>query len=1014
MQKSILFFVLFFSWCVKSNYATNNIEYGKNLLIKEEKFVEALQFFTNELIIATKNNDQSAKAENIYWMAECLFQLKNINALEKVIDIGDLFMKNNKLNDWHRNLMLTQSKYLIDIGKEKDAIQLLQQLNNRNNISDFILKQRLILADAYYRIGNPDGSKKTYEYILTQTKDTIQIAQAYNGIGSYFFIVSQFDSARIYYNKALILYSKKLGNSHTRTAQTLYNLSLITSKFGDNVSTKKYREETLKIYQSKFGNHHPKTAEAYGALGSSYMTEDNVGKSIFYFKKEEEILKEIYGTKTPKLIYNYLNIVEIYITNKEFLKAEENINNAILLIEKHYSKKSNLYTQSIVKLVDLLTQRNEFTQVDKLLNEVIIINIKNPDDYIPDVYLQLGINHLAQKKYNVAIQNFKKANEMYVNFYGDKNAYSIDALTEISNTYLLKRMYVDALKYATLAKEQTISNDKIILPYDHWETILQELKCKKEMYKNGLITTQKCKADIELIKSTLKEANRIKQTYYSNSSQLYYNEKIVELNEIGIYLLTHFYNKQDDYFYDNLLSFAENNKANLLRNKISTNASNQLLPEHEQNKLFFINERFDYFISLQENQEETSFNLTDSILFYQDLQEIFIKNVEKNYPKVYALKYGKTNFSIKQIQQQLKEDFTFLMYCNDAENYYCLSISKQQVDYKICGNKHQIDSTINIYHGQLIHKKFDIKLNQQLSQILLPKKMEYNIIISSDGLIQNIAFDALVEKQNSNYLIYNHTIKHAFSSSTYFNHQPKTSNKNTIAFFPNFDNTKFAKLNTNKEAETLNAFSTIKNFKNKAATKAAFLDAYKTANVIHIASHLTIDTISPLESSLVFQPNQDYLLSINDIWKLNTNTQLITLAACFSNFGKTQNGEGQQNFAWAFQYAGVHNVLSTQWNASDKSTSNIICNFYKNLNNGKTKEEALRLAKIDYLKNTDAIGIQPFFWAHFNLFGDENQINISPNSLVKRWWIFILLLILCYLAVATYNKLYRKKKHDHL
>ena len=90
------------------------------------------------------------------------------------------------------------------------------------------------------------------------------------------------------------------------------------------------------------------------------------------------------------------------------------------------------------------------------------------------------------------------------------------------------------------------------------------------MYKVGLISTQKCKDDIELIKQTIKEANKIKQTYFSNGSQLYYAEKIVELNEIGIYLLTHFYNKKDEYFFDNLLSFAENNKANLLRYKIST------------------------------------------------------------------------------------------------------------------------------------------------------------------------------------------------------------------------------------------------------------------------------------------------------------------------------------------------------------------------------------------------------------------------------------------------------------
>lgn len=1008
MQKSILFFVLLCSVFVKANSTTintaNNIEYGKELLLKEECVVKALQFFTNELIIATKNNEQKSKAENIYWIAECLFQLKNIKAIEEVIAIGESFTKKNKLTYWHKNLVLTKSKYLIDIDNEKEAIRLLQQIENKTDDINFKINQKLILADALYRIGKLEECNAIFKQIINKTKDTLQLAQAYNGIGSYYFMLSKFDSAKIYYNKSLMLYSIKLDINHTKIAQVLYNLSLISSKYGDLISTQKYREKSLKIYQSKFGNHHPKTAGAFGALGACYTMEDNIGKSIFYYKKEAEVLAAIYGASTPKLINNYLNITEIYTTNKEYVTAEKSINNAVVLIEKFYGKKNNLYTQAIVKLAFLLTQKGEFIKSEKLLSEAININAKNPDDYIPDIYLQLGSNFLAQNKYDEAIQNFKKAQKMYIAFYGDKNAFAIEALIETSNAYLSKKMYADAMKYALLAKEQTIANSTIILPYDYWETVLQELKCKKEMYKVGLISTQKCRDDIELIKQTTQKANKIKQTYFSNGSQLYYAEKMAKLNEIGIYLLTHFYKNQDDYFFDNLLNFAENNKANLLRYKISTTASTKLLPEVEQKRLATINEKFDYFISLQENQSKIDFNTNDSILFYQDMQEKFIKSIEKNYPKVYAIKYGQTCYSIRQIQQKLKQGFTFIMYCNDGEKYYCLSTAKQEINYKICGDKCKIDSITNIYTNLLIHKKFDAKLNQQLSQILLPNKIEQHLIISPDGAIQNIAFDALEEKNTAAYLIYNHTIQHAFSTSTYFNHQSNTSNKNIITFFPSFDNKNFATLNTKNEVETLNNFPSLKTYQNKFATKSTFLQSYKTASIIHVASHLIIDTISPLESSLVFQPNQDYLLTINDIWKLNTNTQLITLAACHSNFGKSQNGEGLQNFAWAFQYAGIHNVLSTQWNAFDKSTSTIICNFYSNLKNGKTKEEALRLAKIDYLKSTDAIGAQPFFWANFNLFADETDIKISHHFFNKFWFVPLLLLLLCYLAFLKIGK----------
>lgn len=80
----------------------------------------------------------------------------------------------------------------------------------------------------------------------------------------------------------------------------------------------------------------------------------------------------------------------------------------------------------------------------------------------------------------------------------------------------------------------------------------------------------------------------------------------------------------------------------------------------------------------------------------------------------------------------------------------------------------------------------------------------------------------------------------------------------------------------------------------------------------------------------------------------------------------------------------------------------------------KNKQEALQLAKINYLQNTDAIGAQPFFWSNFYLYGDETALTISPSFLVKFWWMPVFLLLLCYLAMVIIRKVYSKKQYDHL
>ena len=62
---------------------------------------------------------------------------------------------------------------------------------------------------------------------------------------------------------------------------------------------------------------------------------------------------------------------------------------------------------------------------------------------------------------------------------------------------------------------------------------------------------------------------------------------------------------------------------------------------------------------------------------------------------------------------------------------------------------------------------------------------------------------------------------------------------------------------------------------------------------------------------------------------------------------------------------------------NDFSTSEIMKNYYTNISRGNTKDEALRLAKLDYLKNKDnSIALHPAFWAAFVQTGDTSPMDL--------------------------------------
>ncbi|MDB5228784.1 MAG: hypothetical protein JWN78_2977 [Bacteroidota bacterium] len=974
-------------------------------LFFNEKTIAALKLSTKDIYVASQNNDSTGVSDNIYWIAECLLQLKQYTQLEKVIAVGKEYTLRNNPEIYFK-ILLTDSKFLIEKGSYTKSIQQLNTLlpPNKQQACEIFL----VLADAYFRNGNLKESRNAYNFVLTDTTSAYQKAEAYNGIGSCCYLETKMDSAEKYYHLSFGIYKNKYGDNSSRTAHVLYNLGLLAEERGDYYKAEKIFDHVLLVYQNKLYPYHPRIAEAYGALGSLYMLEDKLEKAILYLNKEKNILEKIHGKEHPDIIFSYLNCGTTYYYLKDLVNSEDQLRFALKLTAQFYKTDHHLYSTCAIELCKVLIAKKQFAEAGKLLQHTITVEKNNGNERLADAYYQLAENYLQQKDTSNAIPNYLLANKLYISIFGSNNISSVDALTGLSHVYLLEKNFQKAFEYANLATDQTMINGHILHPYDHWECQLQAIQCRKELYRNNSISPKNIKENIELIKKTINEANTIKQTYYSTGDQMHYSEKIAALNESGIYFLTHFYKSRDTYFINNLLFFAENNKANLLRNKITKYATDEILPKEQQVVSSGIIGKLNYFTLLNENREEMPFNINDSILFYQNTYEKFSKSIEQEYPKIYSLKYGRQPVTVKEIQNNIASNHTLLEYCSDNENYYCLAISQNKICYKVCGNKREIDSLVIVYRNGIIYKDFNKNSTHKIYNMLLPSTTEKNLIISPDGAIHAVAFDALTTNVLHDYLVFHHTTQYIFSASTYFRHPEPIDNKSILGIFPSFLNSNFSNLNSKKEQGVLRTFMNYEGLCSSYAVKNRFISKCCNAGVIHVASHLIIDTLYPLQSSLVFQPQKNnFLLSINEIRQLDIHAQLITLAACQSNYGKMQDGEGIENFAWAFQYAGVHNILSTEWNASDKSTSSILSDFYKNLKAGKNKQEALQMAKINYLHNTDAIGEQPFYWANYSLYGDDSLIDITPGFLSRFWWIPILILFLCYLALLTYKRIYR-------
>lgn len=145
----------------------------------------------------------------------------------------------------------------------------------------------------------------------------------------------------------------------------------------------------------------------------------------------------------------------------------------------------------------------------------------------------------------------------------------------------------------------------------------------------------------------------------------------------------------------------------------------------------------------------------------------------------------------------------------------------------------------------------------------------------------------------------------------------------------------------------------------------------RQARYLHFATHGLISERNPQYSGLVLNldddPTEDGLFQVYEIFDLEIEADLVVLSACRSGLGKNVRGEGLVGLTRAFFYAGAPSVVVSLWPVADRSTADLMASFYRHLQTGAGKTEALRQAKLELRRGGRFQ--HPYYWAPFVLTG---------------------------------------------
>ncbi|WP_420548336.1 CHAT domain-containing protein [Curvivirga sp.] len=150
------------------------------------------------------------------------------------------------------------------------------------------------------------------------------------------------------------------------------------------------------------------------------------------------------------------------------------------------------------------------------------------------------------------------------------------------------------------------------------------------------------------------------------------------------------------------------------------------------------------------------------------------------------------------------------------------------------------------------------------------------------------------------------------------------------------------------------------------ATEAVFKEAAPAFQYLHLASHGEFDAENPLTSGMKLAAGngEDGLLTVDELYDLNLDAELVTLSACETGLGEVANGDDVIGLTRGFLYAGARSINASLWPVSDEATAYLMEQFYDNLKRDN-KAEALRKAQRATAKRFN----HPRFWAAFQLTG---------------------------------------------
>lgn len=991
--------------------------------------VDAIKYYKYAIEIALSNVDLSEEYLN-----------QNYETLAGIYDeVG-----NNILAKKYRNLSVGNSNNSPETGDDySDLVDLYLANQDYQNAYEAIVK-----AEELYLIED-DYESAYYLYILA-----IDLA-AQNMI----FSTEQMD----YFISLMEIIKDKVDESLHPYIDLMNGYSLFI---------KTEYKSTIQVMKKLIPKLHENTEELSVALlylGISEALLGDVDNSVIHLDECLVIKKHIYGIDNPSLIDTYTRIALIHnlarpetamryivpalkiIDNHELngtivhasllgMYGTNQIKNnndegltylkeAIDIFETfEFNPNYHYYYSNLLVLAGYHIGRSEIDEAIIYLNQTEAVLEEYAEDKssieYADLYLYIGNAALYSDNFQLAIENYDLALNIYTHTFGEGNPI-IDQI----NTHKGFTLYLLGNKQAGLDLISKSNNDGFANGFMYMLTYDQNQDEALSYLLNGL---ENLKDYISTTFSTMSDSDKnkflsnLKSNFENTNSHLLSSQ--IDTEFLKAYLSNRFYYRGLLMANSNLDFMNENSDSIVDKIKLNRTIISSLYESNSTNEKY-LNE-----LIAETNKLErlNSFSSTTSINNKITYDNIYT-NLQENEIYLELIRFNKKSSGLLK---------STLKHYSDSIYYAAIIVEKEKEPTLLLLDTLQLfeDEYLPYYFshvkGKNKQKKDMYSYKAFFSKIIDHCGQNKTIYISPDGLYNNINIQTLYNPETDKYLVETNDLRIVSSARGFLHNKeqlPFNYNSNTAILVgnPKFDlndrqldilvsaetNTRDVnflyldslsrsgiselpgtEIEIHKIERLLTSFDWETSTLIGSDATEGYLKEIESPRLVHIATHgffygdsdkSTMSLIMGINQTYSKDPllrsgvllagaqntingtnisDQNGILTSYEARELNLlNTELVVLSACETGVGDYVSGEGVYGLQRAVIEAGAKSVIMSLWKVDDIATQKLMGYFYTNwIEHKLSKREALKVAQLTLMKEYPS----PYYWGAFVLIQD--------------------------------------------